>query len=371
MLARLHRWYHTAWILSRVPLTALDGNSVGRLQYALMMAHRAGPEKSHSLLESLIRRNVNTTPELLVDLAAMATAVGDGPRANSLLEQAGEQAANAHTADAAHRLLAVNRGLMDGTLQTHLSARIEGLTLPLSDEPLTLVPLSSRYLDLWRLWLEQVRWHIGGRIVVIAMDDAAMTATQHEAGVFTLDMLEHFAWDARGGLHPRSRGVLWLLRVLVLREMVRRGHSVLVLDLDAVPVSDLAPMLGNLPAADVVAQKDHSLPMDVNRKLGFVLCCGFMLWRSTPAVHDLLDRFARETAIERDDQMALNHLLAREGLTDRAEDANTMRFRSAGMSFVCPSPSLVSRTLHSGTVVRHFQQEGQSIAELRKGLGLF
>ncbi len=370
VLARLHRWYGAAWILSRVSLAQLDSHSVGRLLYSLMMASRADRAGTHALLASVVRRNANTTPELRIELAAMATAVDDSPLAETLLVRAAGEATEAPTTDAAKRLLTVSRTLADGSLAAQVEAMVGALDLPAGAELLTLVPLSGRYLDLWQLWLEQVRKHIGGVAVVMVLDDAAEASVHQESGVVPLDVREFFAWEANGSLHPRSRGVLWVLRVLILRELVQRGHATLVLDLDAIAVSDLAPMFASLPTADVIAQKDHSLPMDVNREVGFVLCCGFMLWRPGGATLALLERFARETAIERDDQMALNHMLARDGLTDRTKSVNSLSFFSAGVRFVCPDASLVSRTLYSGNVVRHFQQEGKSTAELRETLGL-
>ena len=364
VLARLHCWSAAASALAGIPLSQLDGTSTGRLQYALMMAPRTD---AHRLLDRVLQRNVDTTPELRIELAAMATAVDRTPLANDLLSQAAAGAQDSFTADAARKLLALNLGIADGSLEAAIAAKIDALDLPTSGDIITLVPVSSRYLDLWQMWLEQVRKHVGGQVVAMAMDDAAL-ANLHE--VHTVDVRDYFAWDADGSLHPRTRGVLWYLRVLYLRELVRRGQTVLVLDLDAIPVSDLALMLENLPAGNVVAQKDHSIPMDVDRQLGFVLCCGFMLWRPSVATTTLLDRFTAETAIERDDQLALNHLLSRAGITNQREDARSMQFGSAGVHFVCPAPALVSRTLTSGSVVRHFHQQGKSIADLRAALGI-
>lgn len=370
VLARLHRWYSTAWVLSRVPLGKLDDTSVGRLRYALMMAHREYPARAGRLLQHVIERNADTAPELLVELGAMATSVADPVLSNQLLTKAMNEAQDAFTRDVAPKLVAVNQGAMNVSLSEWVCQRVDALALPSGEGLLVLVPLSGRYLDLWQLWLEQVRKHIVCKVVVLAMDEAALLAVQDEADVHAIDAREYFAWDARGSLHPQTRGVLWYLRVLFLRDLVHRGHYVLVLDLDAIPVGDLAPMLAGMPPADVIAQQDHSLPMDVNRQHGFVLCCGFMLWHPTAAAGAMLDRFAAETAIERDDQMALNHMLARDGITERSGDPVRMGFRSAGVQFVCPNPSLVSRTLHSGSVVRHFQQEGKSVAELRAALDL-
>ena len=369
-LARLHRWHATALVLSRTPLASLDHYSVGRLRYALMMTHRTDAAKATHLFEFIVRRNAGASAEMLIELAAMATTIAQPARANQLLTQAEQASTDGFTTEVAQRLRALNIAAMDGSLNHWVAARVDAMHLP-SGQPLTLAPMSSRYSDMGELWVRQVRRHVGGHIVVMAMDaTASLDRLTAQPDIALVNVREWFAWNERGGLHTKSRGVLWYLRVLFLRELVQRGHPVLVLDLDAMPVSDLAPMLAALPASDVVAQKDHSLPVDVDRQLGFVLCCGFMLWRPTVAAKSLLDRFAAETFIERDDQMALNHLLARDGIVAKTKSAQCMQFGSAGVQFVCPDPSLVSRSLTSGSVVRHFHQKGQTITELRAALGI-
>jgi hypothetical protein len=47
-----------------------------------------------------------------------------------------------------------------------------------------------------------------------------------------------------------------------------------------------------------------------------------------------------------------------------------MTFESAGVAFVCPDTSLVSHDIRHGTFIRHFEQRGQSVAQLRLELGL-
>ena len=368
LLARMDRWSLTAALLARFPLAQLDATSVGRLRYALLMMYRSDPHGAQQMLQRLLSGNAGISPELQIELAAMATAVHRDDLANEQLSRAMHGASSTHTADAAKTLWGVTNGLADGSLQNRLHTALDALHLP--DGLLTLVPVSGRYLALWGLWFQQTRRHVGGSIVVIAMDDEAIEALRGEANVFVLDLRAFFAWDNGGKLHQGTRGVLWLLRVMVLRDLVRRGHPVLVLDLDAIAVADVAPMLAALPNADVVAQKDHSIPMDVNRQLGFVLCCGVMLWRPTVAAGRLLDRLAEATALERDDQLALNHLIAADGVADRSEDATGLRYTAAGVQFACPPAAAVSRTLVSGSVIRHFHQQGQSMSEIRQALGL-
>lgn len=368
VLARLHRWYATAWVLTRPRFAALDETSVGRLRYALMMAHRDYPAATRLLFEWTLQHNRENTPALQLEWAAMATGMGLTSTAVDLLREAAA-AGESGTADAANRLLHLLIASGDGTLHRTLGEAVDRLGLSAASA-VTLVPVSGRYLDMWQLWLGQVRRFIPGEIVAIAMDDVALAALSGEERVYLVDVRAYFSWSSTGRIHPHTRGVLWYLRVLLLQQLVQRGYSVLVLDLDAVPVSPLLSLLDSLPDADVIAQLDHSIPMDVDRALGFVVCCGFMLWRPGAATQALLERFATQTALERDDQLALNHILVRDGLTAKSTDTTAMHFQCADVRFALPDPSLVSRTLNSGSVVRHFHQTEQSIAELTAALGI-
>ncbi|HEY9137983.1 MAG TPA: putative nucleotide-diphospho-sugar transferase [Terriglobus sp.] len=371
LLARMHLWYPTAAVLAQTPLRQLDKHSVGRLSYALMMAHGMRPGSATPLFRRVVEDNADRTAELTLDLAEMATRIEEPVLAEGFLQDAEERAAeedNVFAADAARKLLMLSTTLRDGLLDTAIRKDVDAIAVD-DSSPLVLVPLSGGYLQMFALWLQQVRTHVGPRVMVLAMDDAALDATQDLDGVQTVDCRRFFAWE-NGKLHAKTRGVLWFVRVLYLRALVQAGHTVLVLDLDAIPVGDVLPMLETMRDADVVAQLDHSIPMDVNRELGFVLCCGFMLWRPTVAAKTLLDRYATAAQVERDDQLALNHLLAKDGVVAKTNGADAMRFGSAGVQFACPDPSLVSRTLNAGSVVRHFHQTGQTIHQLKAALGL-
>jgi hypothetical protein len=368
VLMRTSHWRAAAIMLARMSFSTLDAESRGRLSYALLMLHRTDAAAARGLLAGVIAQDDLTAP-LLVELATMATRVNDEATARDLLARAMAASNDTATYDAAATLQRLHQSLADGSLPSRIGAMIDAAALPANDL-LTLVPVSRRYLELWSLWIGQVRQHIGGTIVALAMDDETLSALQSEPNVAMVDVREFFAWSKPGTLHDVSRGVLWQVRTLVLRNLVQRGHNVLVLDLDAIAIATVKPVLDSIPDADVIGQKDHSLPMDVARQLGFIVCCGFMLWRPTDAAKALADRFATEAIIERDDQMALNHILGIEGITNQREVEGTMLFESAGVRFACPDPAKVSRTLHSGTVVRHFQQEGHTVEQLRQALGL-
>jgi hypothetical protein len=244
-------------------------------------------------------------------------------------------------------------------------------SLPLRHgEDVIVVTAGQRYLELFELWLEQAHKHVNGHILGIAMDQAAFAAMNEALDGCVIDLSPFFVFDERGKIQERPRQVLWILRVLLLREIVGRGHRLLSIDLDAVVVADLAPMLNNLPEADIVVQQDYSIPVDVARQLGFVLCCGFMVFSPTPATNSFLDRYVRRTMHELDDQLAINHMIEEAGVKNVTRTTESMSFQADGVRWVCPDKSLVSRDITCGSVVRHFQQRNQTMDELRAQLGL-
>ena len=225
-------------------------------------------------------------------------------------------------------------------------------------------------MQLFELWKRQVERHAEGTLLVLAMDYAAnqlLTA----AGILHLDLSAWFGFDSSLRVDDYSKRHLWVLRVIILRELVARGHTVLSLDLDAILVSDLAPLLQSLPPSDIVAQKDYSIPIDVARKLGLIVCCGFLLVRPSIAANAFLERYADRTTLELDDQTALNHLLAEGTLADPRSTSTWRAFYALGLTWVLPDPTLVSRDIGHGSVIRHFQQNiPLAIEDITRRLGL-
>ena len=236
--------------------------------------------------------------------------------------------------------------------------------------PILLAPLSSQYFELFELWLAQSNEHVHAHRVIMALDAAAKLRTQREPSWTTIDFSSHFVFQENGKIDKYCRGLIWVFRVMLLRELAGRGYTVYSLDLDAAVLSDLDRMLNSLPEADIAAQKDYSIPMEVARDLGFILCCGFMVIRPSLATVKFLDRYCTQTLLELDDQLALNHLLHGDGITGLSTHPSSMTFRACGVSWVCPDKSLVSRDLHYGSVIRHFQQIGETIDELKRAMGL-
>ena len=206
--------------------------------------------------------------------------------------------------------------------------------------------------------------------LVIALDAETAAAVRASSGCSVLDVSAWFRFDEHGRLDRFNGNTLWILRVLTLRALVNQGWDVISLDIDAIVVGDLEAMLKSLPGSDVVAQMDYSIPMDVARRFGFILCCGFMVIRSNERTIRFLDQYCARTALEMDDQLALNHLLADAGLSNRVQTEALLSFQSSGLSWLCPAASLVSRDIGYGSVVRHFPLMDRSASVVMQSLGL-
>ena len=371
--ARFHLWRATAVVLWMAgPFAGLGASSAGRLSYALMM-RRESPTARWVFLR-VLRRELGRTCVGDGLLAGMAQRMGRISLAAAIYRRTIRGPSTLWGASAEERRLAgamadLTGAIAAGKMKERIAAIVDALGLE-EREPVTLIAVSERHFDLFGLWLEQARRHLAGRVVGMALDTASVGRLGTALDGFVLDLSPYLCFDAAGVMADRSKNALWMLRVYVVSALVARGHRVISIDLDAVAVGDVDAMLRGFPEADIAAQQDYSIPVDVARQLGFVLCCGFMVFYPTPATQSFLIRYVHETTLELDDQLAINHMLNREKIRDRVQASDYFGFVSGGVRWVCPAKSLVSRDLHTGKVIRHFHQQGQTVEQLRRDLGL-
>ena len=366
ILARLHLWRLALAAFSFYrPVSSLKSASQGRLEYAFLMS-RDQPLAKQAFAR-LLRSGLGQSQETDLWLAKIAWSLGRLKLASLIYAKTERYAGPLSAVAGRQRTFA--QDCLDHRLEARLAESIDKLSLsPAADAPLILTAVSMRYYDMFQLWSEQLDRHYPCRRLLLALDPEAASRLRRLPGADVIDLSPFFLFLENGYIHPYTRGNLWILRVLILKELVKRGFSALSLDLDAMVVGDLAAMIQRLPTADIVVQQDYSIPMDVARKFGFVLCCGFMLIRPNPSTVALLERYAEWTTIEMDDQLALNHFLAATGLSGIQREKEYMQFHSAGVSWLCPDKTLVSRDIQYGSVVRHFQQSGQSMDELKMAI---
>ncbi len=356
------------------PSKRLDADTRLRFSYACLMG-RDRPRVRNAFAH-LLRRELNVSAANNLWLAHTAWGLGCFQLARLIQRKTAKIFPNTSEAIIARREEIFSTRLLDGSMEKRLangvgeSCNSKSKESLATGEPWIVVPFSSRYDDLFQLWRQQLVCHAKGRLIVLAMDEMAAKIARAGDTCDIIDLSEYFAFDDTGQVENYSKRHLWILRVLVLRELIYRGQNVISLDLDAVLVGNLTSMLLTMQEADIVAQRDYSIPVDVARKLGFILCCGFLRIRANPATTNLMQRYARQTLLEMDDQTALNHLLEESGVQNRRTTESYLAFDAAGVSWACPDAALVSRDVNTGSVLRHFHQQGLNIEELKLRLGI-
>jgi len=367
VLARFGLWFPTVAVLyfagSRY---SLDKKARSRLLYAVLMS--SSDRRTRGLYVHMLQRDLDLSADGNFHLAAMAQCL-ERPRCAALIyRRTSRQNHSVAELKVAGVMAHLTAAIASGSIYARIATLVDGLGL--TDEDVVLVTAGRRYLEMFDLWLEQARQHMSGRIIGIALDAESEVVLRDRLHGSAINLAPFFVFDEQGVIHERSRNGLWILRVLLLREIVSRSHRVISIDLDAVVLADLEPMLRGFAKADIIAQQDYSIPVDVARRLGFVLCCGFMVFHPTCATKAFLDRYAKRTIQELDDQLAINHMISEATISELAKTPAYFTFQSDGVSWLCPDKSLISREIGSGSCVRHFQQRGQTIAELRTQLGL-
>jgi hypothetical protein len=370
LLSRFHFWVPAVVVYSRVrPLTLWRDDSKGRFAYACMMARRS--TSVWRVFSRLLRCETDRSVENNLWLAKISWSLGRLKLASLIYKRTNKLECTATQRDVTASLHQFAESIIRRDIYGRISALIDQLSLPAPRMSLIITAVSSRYFDLFELWTQQVNRHARGHRVILALDHDSNTRLKNEFDCSVIDLSHFFVFNDGGIIDRYCKSNLWILRVMILRELVARGYTVMSLDLDALLVGDLSACLNSLPDSDVVAQiEDYSIPTDVARKLGFIICCGFMVVKSNPATIEFLERYNRQTLQELDDQLALNHLLAESAITNFVRKDFYTSFSSGGVSWVCPDKSSVSRDLYSGTVIRHTLQWEQPIDQLKSALGL-
>ena len=158
---------------------------------------------------------------------------------------------------------------------------------------------NADYVPVARNWLRA--------LAEIGLDHAATIVSLDEAtrASFASDQVLHRP------LSPSSDDLsaLWSHRIGVLRELLSSGEAIIHSDADAIWLRD--PMPDILASdADMVFSQGTIWPPDVHRHHGIVLCCGFFFLRPDQQVLAFLDAVDARMITDRDDQMAVNRVVA-------------------------------------------------------------
>lgn len=114
------------------------------------------------------------------------------------------------------------------------------------------------------------------------------------------------------GSHQR----LWLIRGLVVRNLIAMGYDVFLADSDAIWLRNPFPILAQFPHSDIIASR-ASYPEEIYERLGATICMGFVYFQSNPGTISLWmsvnDEMMRTK--QPDDQRIFNRALMKLGLT--------------------------------------------------------
>jgi hypothetical protein len=367
---RLCLWRLTAflYVIGAGSFEQMKGG-VGHLLYSLTMCRKSS--MANRLVARLIRRELDSSAENNLWLARMSWVLDKPTLAILIYKRTERQFSGQSGANTAASLGKFAEGVVSGVITAQLDAAIQRLQLSGDGcRPLVVTMVSRRFLGIFNIWLRQAQRHTSAHPLIFALDRESVQALQEAPNCDVVDVSSWIDFDQAGRLHPFSIKNLWVLRVFALRALARRNHDVVSLDVDAIMVGNLDEMLESFPASDIVAQMDYSIPMDVARRFGFILCCGFLILRASDRVVRFLDEYSARTALETDDQLAINHLLAENGISDKLQAGRLIMFRSMGLSWLCPDSSLVSREISSGSVVRHFLLKDLDADGVMRALGL-
>jgi hypothetical protein len=144
-------------------------------------------------------------------------------------------------------------------------------------------------------------------------------------------------------------GKLWIHRVDVILELLEEGYDIIHSDADAIWLKDPRQFLQTLPQ-DMVFSEGTIWPPDVQKKWGFVLCCGFFVMRSNQQTIGFAKRLAHRVREDKDDQVSCNRMLLEEGLIwDTPRETYMLSFR--GYDFICSHECITGKTKTLSTVL--------------------
>ena len=137
-------------------------------------------------------------------------------------------------------------------------------------------------------------------------------------------------------------GKLWIHRVEVILEFIAKGHDIIHSDADAIWLKDPLPYLNDLPQ-DMIFSQGTLWPPDIQKKWGFVLCCGFFMLRSNKNTLAFMQKLLERVKQDKDDQVSCNRLLFEEGLTwNMPKETYNLTFREH--TFICSNDYITGET---------------------------
>jgi hypothetical protein len=190
-------------------------------------------------------------------------------------------------------------------------------------DPLTITFATGDFAPLLRNWAAFAARAGVKTPLVVAMDDRL--AGEWAPG--SIASVRH-AYDG-------SLADLWTQRLLIFEFLAEEGIDFIHSDVDAVWLGDPRPFCFADGSRDLVFSPGTTYPTEVWRHWGFVLCCGLFAVKGGAAAAAFFAGARRLAPSIGDDQVVINHLLAREGLIWQTEGGDCYELGVNGRSFAC------------------------------------
>lgn len=189
-----------------------------------------------------------------------------------------------------------------------LAARSVSESMKGSDQETWISFVNSDYIELAHLWVEQLERLRTRNFTIFATDQCAFERLCSWGIPCVLLEIGHALkrlgdYRNKNGFEPGGL-VLLVARMLIYRELVSGGVSIVACDLDAVPLRDFR--INTLGLAFMGFQRVVYFPKVIVGLWGFALCGGFVVFRACEASVKVIGEALRFLARFADDQLALN-----------------------------------------------------------------
>ncbi len=186
-----------------------------------------------------------------------------------------------------------------------------------------------RYINVIEEWLKRIVKLQVRNYVFISLDDE------------TQNYLVSRGYNTSLVPYKGNLGEFWVFRLKVIRRLLESGLNVVHSDADAFWLSNPLDNL-SLSTADIVSSQGSIFPESTLQHWGFVLCCGFQMFRSTLNCLALFERLIPYVEEVKDDQIAVNEVLMNMGVTwERDNTGYTLTHQ--GKSFTCYKKHLIGK----------------------------
>ena len=207
---------------------------------------------------------------------------------------------------------------LSASLQDALAAA--GARASRAGRPLLIVFADTRFgriIDNWRRHIDAVG---AGPFLVLALDDTLESRLRGEGVAVARAEFDGSTYD------------LWVRRSVIFAHLAASGIDFVHSDADAIWHRDVQPSL-LADGQDLVFSQGTILPRDALDRWGFVLCCGLFAVRASPASARFLAAASLRTAALRDDQLAINQILAEADIAWQRADMARRWVRYGGARF--------------------------------------